>query len=158
MRVVFFFFFSSRRRHTRLQGDWSSDVCSSDLLRDQERRARAPVPGRRHHGRLARLPHERRRGGLGFPSLPDPELRQGAADADQEARQRGPDDAQPGQARGRPMMRTTDLARAAEQALELVRTEPGVLEAEVFAAANTALLARLNYTSHIPSNGVEEPK
>src|SRR5205807_5599390 len=22
---------SSRRRHTRLQGDWSSDVCSSDL-------------------------------------------------------------------------------------------------------------------------------
>src|SRR5256885_7004262 len=28
-----FFFFSSRRRHTRLQGDWSSDVCSSDLNR-----------------------------------------------------------------------------------------------------------------------------
>src|ERR1039457_2330271 len=26
-------FFSSRRRHTRLQGDWSSDVCSSDLVR-----------------------------------------------------------------------------------------------------------------------------
>src|SRR5256885_8767278 len=25
-------FFSSRRRHTRLQGDWSSDVCSSDLV------------------------------------------------------------------------------------------------------------------------------
>src|SRR5256885_12527466 len=29
--VYTFFFFSSRRRHTRLQGDWSSDVCSSDL-------------------------------------------------------------------------------------------------------------------------------
>src|SRR5256885_5200443 len=28
------FFFSSRRRHTRLQGDWSSDVCSSDLYFD----------------------------------------------------------------------------------------------------------------------------
>src|SRR5688500_20192745 len=28
------FFFSSRRRHTRLQGDWSSDVCSSDLQDD----------------------------------------------------------------------------------------------------------------------------
>src|SRR5574342_456865 len=27
----FFFFFSSRRRHTRSGGDWSSDVCSSDL-------------------------------------------------------------------------------------------------------------------------------
>src|SRR5215467_15025844 len=31
--LIFFFFFSSRRRHTRLQGDWSSDVCSSDLRR-----------------------------------------------------------------------------------------------------------------------------
>src|SRR5256885_13040955 len=29
--VEIYFFFSSRRRHTRLQGDWSSDVCSSDL-------------------------------------------------------------------------------------------------------------------------------
>src|SRR5256885_4355114 len=29
--LFFLFFFSSRRRHTRLQGDWSSDVCSSDL-------------------------------------------------------------------------------------------------------------------------------
>src|SRR5256885_10112576 len=28
------FFFSSRRRHTRLQGDWSSDVCSSDLVKE----------------------------------------------------------------------------------------------------------------------------
>src|SRR5438093_12249991 len=28
----FFFFFSSRRRHTRLVSDWSSDVCSSDLM------------------------------------------------------------------------------------------------------------------------------
>src|SRR5437762_14016201 len=26
------FFFSSRRRHTRYIGDWSSDVCSSDML------------------------------------------------------------------------------------------------------------------------------
>src|SRR5256886_8785735 len=29
---VYFFFFSSRRRHTRFDCDWSSDVCSSDLL------------------------------------------------------------------------------------------------------------------------------
>src|SRR5207248_5074808 len=27
------FFFSSRRRHTSSYGDWSSDVCSSDLSR-----------------------------------------------------------------------------------------------------------------------------
>src|SRR5690606_40423699 len=26
------FFFSSRRRHTRFSRDWSSDVCSSDLM------------------------------------------------------------------------------------------------------------------------------
>src|SRR5690348_17439263 len=32
MRRVFFF--SSRRRHTRWTGDWSSDVCSSDLAKD----------------------------------------------------------------------------------------------------------------------------
>src|SRR5688500_20124652 len=31
MSAASMFFFSSRRRHTRLQGDWSSDVCSSDL-------------------------------------------------------------------------------------------------------------------------------
>src|SRR6266446_5030775 len=31
MVILVVFFFSSRRRHTRLQGDWSSDVCSSDL-------------------------------------------------------------------------------------------------------------------------------
>src|SRR5690606_29636170 len=31
-RPYFFFFFSSRRRHTRFSRDWSSDVCSSDLL------------------------------------------------------------------------------------------------------------------------------
>src|SRR5688500_20260878 len=29
------FFFSSRRRYTSLQGDWSSDVCSSDLVDDE---------------------------------------------------------------------------------------------------------------------------
>src|SRR6266478_1991891 len=33
---LFFFFFSSRRRHTRFDCDWSSDVCSSDLLALQE--------------------------------------------------------------------------------------------------------------------------
>src|SRR5256885_6882625 len=40
LEMFFFFFFSSRRRHTRLQGDWSSDVCSSDL--------KSPIAGRIH--------------------------------------------------------------------------------------------------------------
>src|SRR5207248_4904406 len=39
-----FFFFSSRRRHTRSYGDWSSDVCSSDLaakvMIDQKRKGK----------------------------------------------------------------------------------------------------------------------
>src|SRR5262249_31941583 len=33
--LLFAFFFSSRRRHTRLVSDWSSDVCSSDLMVDR---------------------------------------------------------------------------------------------------------------------------
>src|SRR5207248_4740280 len=39
------FFFSSRRRHTRSYGDWSSDVCSSDL--------ETGAPARRLRGRVA---------------------------------------------------------------------------------------------------------
>src|SRR5256885_12418745 len=40
-----FFFFSSRRRHTRLQGDWSSDVCSSDLISKKASLVRSPKVG-----------------------------------------------------------------------------------------------------------------
>src|SRR5436189_3777474 len=40
MSLFFFlFFFSSRRRHTRYIGDWSSDVCSSDLFHASSTRA-----------------------------------------------------------------------------------------------------------------------
>src|SRR4030043_1332539 len=50
-----FFFFSSRRRHTRCSRDWSSDVCSSDLM------AQAKVaPGKGYHWGMSH-PH---------PSLP----------------------------------------------------------------------------------------
>ena len=56
-------------------------------------------------------------------------------------------------------MRTTaELARAAQEAFDLARAQADVSEVEVFAAANGSLLTRLNYTSHIPCNGVEEPK
>src|ERR1039457_5352142 len=41
-------FFSSTRRHTRLQGDWSSDVCSSDLAKSGvEHRGLSGVDGKR---------------------------------------------------------------------------------------------------------------
>src|SRR5947199_3086560 len=40
--IVLFFFFSSRRRHTRCLSDWSSDVCSSDLVAET---GDAPIAG-----------------------------------------------------------------------------------------------------------------
>lgn len=56
-------------------------------------------------------------------------------------------------------MRSLDeLTRAAQTAFDVARDAPDVREAEVFVSANGVLLARLNYTSHIPCNGVEEPK
>src|SRR5207248_6193888 len=69
------FFFSSRRRHTRSYGDWSSDVCSSDLHRHQEtnlapgRHPSAPAttgprhprarPTRPRHEHVGDRPHSR---------------------------------------------------------------------------------------------------
>ena len=52
----------------------------------------------------------------------------------------------------------TTLAESARAALTMIGAQPHVRECEVFVAANGNLLARLNYTSHIPCNGVEEPK
>src|SRR2546430_9977220 len=46
--VVHLFFFSSRRRHTRFDCDWSSDVCSSDLLIARELGI-TPLEMRRHN-------------------------------------------------------------------------------------------------------------
>src|SRR6267378_5144347 len=55
MRSLFFFFFSSRRRHTRSLRDWSSDVCSSDLVRFEgekgEKVVTGPIPA--EHQQLA---------------------------------------------------------------------------------------------------------
>src|SRR4051794_41776769 len=48
-----FFFFSSRRRHTRWTGDWSSDVCSSDLLAPLQPGQRGPHRTGCAAGRLA---------------------------------------------------------------------------------------------------------
>src|SRR2546421_1610226 len=48
------FFFSSRRRHTRSDRDWSSDVCSSDLLRLRDGLVLQPQEP------AARLPEDRR--------------------------------------------------------------------------------------------------
>src|SRR3989454_12615326 len=85
--VVSLFFFSSRRRHTRLQGDWSSDVCSSDLHLEVDVAVLAAAARLAHvaslrGGRLAdRLPI----GHLGPADVRvDPELAQQAVDDDLE--------------------------------------------------------------------------
>src|SRR5699024_11313993 len=57
--IVVFFFFSSRRRHTRSKRDWSSDVCSSDLLhREGITRSHYPCFRRSKRQRLT-VPHPR---------------------------------------------------------------------------------------------------
>src|SRR2546427_9950199 len=49
-----FFFFSSRRRHTRFDCDWSSDVCSSDLVGPRVTRPPAATP--RGDAKVASMP------------------------------------------------------------------------------------------------------
>src|SRR5256885_12038772 len=69
--VIVFFFFSSRRRHTRLQGDWSSDVCSSDLSSADRARgdpSELPLGGR--GASLARGPRAKRPLELPHPFAP----------------------------------------------------------------------------------------
>src|SRR5256886_13607618 len=51
-----FFFFSSRRRHTRFDCDWSSDVCSSDLLADPRELGIIVAPARLAPAAVAVLP------------------------------------------------------------------------------------------------------
>ena len=56
------------------------------------------------------------------------------------------------------MLPLADLRRAVKNALSFASSQVDVAEIEVFASAGANLTVRLNYTSHIPSNGVEEPK
>src|SRR5690348_17482177 len=72
--LLFFFFFSSRRRHTRWTGDWSSDVCSSDL-RPRSRALRpGELPGRQCPTHCRALNVRRTEAATGFlrRAFPDP--------------------------------------------------------------------------------------
>jgi hypothetical protein len=51
-----------------------------------------------------------------------------------------------------------DLEQSVERAIAFLKTQPEIESAQVFASANNRLWTRLNYTSHIPCNGLEEPK
>jgi PmbA protein len=56
------------------------------------------------------------------------------------------------------MIPVAQLRRSVTDALAYLRAIDDIEEAEAFASSNGQLLTRLNYTSHIPCNGVEEPK
>ena len=56
------------------------------------------------------------------------------------------------------MKELKELEQSVQRAIAFLRTQPEVKSAQVFAAANNRLWTRLNYTSHIPCNGIEEPK
>ena len=56
------------------------------------------------------------------------------------------------------MINLPTLKHTAGDGLRWLRRQKDVQEAEVFVASNASLTARLNYTSHVPCNGVEEPK
>src|SRR5574341_50957 len=56
------------------------------------------------------------------------------------------------------MIPLNQLKAAVEEGLAFLKEQDDVEEAEVYVASNGILLTRLNYTSHIPCNGGEEPK
>src|ERR1035438_10747393 len=69
------FFFSSRRRHTRCLSDWSSDVCSSDLMHERALLgAGLQITFKRQFARLVELAHRIERNGR--PAAQDPVIRQ----------------------------------------------------------------------------------
>src|SRR3546814_21186846 len=66
--ILFFFFFKQKTAYEMRISDWSSDVCSSDLLRQAQGARRRPLPRRqcRPHGPAlhAGIPHRRDPHGL----------------------------------------------------------------------------------------------
>src|SRR3990172_3221998 len=56
------------------------------------------------------------------------------------------------------MIPLSQLEKSVRDGLAYLKAQEDVAEGEVYTAANGVLLTRLNYTSHIPCNGVEEPK
>jgi predicted Zn-dependent protease len=56
------------------------------------------------------------------------------------------------------MKTTKELGESCSSILDFLKTQKDIGDAQVFVAANKHTLCRLNYTSHIFSNGIEEPK
>ncbi|KKT65496.1 MAG: hypothetical protein UW60_C0044G0010 [Candidatus Woesebacteria bacterium GW2011_GWA2_44_33] len=56
------------------------------------------------------------------------------------------------------MVELSKLKHITRIGLKLLRAKPGIIEGLVYASANRRSVSRLVYTSHIPCNGLEEPK
>ncbi len=56
------------------------------------------------------------------------------------------------------MITLTNLQTTVERGLEKVRAIPGIIEGLVYASSNNRSVSRIAYTTHLPSNGLEEPK
>src|SRR5205085_1873624 len=77
-----FFFFSSRRRHTSFDCDWSSDVCSSDLVGHVVADGRGVVGQGGERGPDLALGQDAADGGLDLGRLAHTRLDDGVAEAD----------------------------------------------------------------------------
>src|SRR3989344_5176724 len=51
-----------------------------------------------------------------------------------------------------------ELQKAVKQGLQLIRQERNLIEGVVYASSNHRTVGRICYTTHIPSNGLQEPK
>lgn len=56
------------------------------------------------------------------------------------------------------MIKLSKLQQIVKDGLKLVKQHPNLIEGLVYASANRRSVSRLAYTTHIPSNGLEEPK
>ncbi len=56
------------------------------------------------------------------------------------------------------MIKIEDLCASVNDALKYIRKNKDVIDAEIFASWNEQITVRINYTSDIPCNGVQEPK
>ena len=56
------------------------------------------------------------------------------------------------------MVAIEDLRKCVKDGLQFVKSQKDVRDAEIFASWNDQVTARINYTSDIPCNGVQEPK
>src|SRR5260221_40196 len=77
-----YFFFSSRRRHTRSLCDWSSDVCSSDLLAQAIEEEGFEVLGVTSYGDLSQFAQQQSRASAFILSIDDEEFSLGDGGTD----------------------------------------------------------------------------